>query len=190
MDERQRFVELLTSEAAPYCSIHADAVSSLFEHYLALQKWNRAISLTTVDSLEEAVVRHYAESLFLAAHLPPGHLAIADVGSGAGFPGFPVAVLRPECRVTLIESVGKKAAFLREAARVPNVGISSVRAETLSGGYDWLVSRAVRVEDVLKLARKWQSRVALLVGAQDARKVPEGRVIQLPWGENRVLVVR
>ena len=71
-------------------------------HYELLQRWNQKLNLTRIDSIE----RNYGESLFLAQHLPPGELSICDVGSGAGFPGFPVAVARPECRVALI--VGRR----------------------------------------------------------------------------------
>ena len=99
-------------------------------HYRLLLLWNRTLNLSAITGLEEAVERHYCESLFLGAHLPPGSLAIVDIGSGAGFPGLPVAVLRPECSVTLIESHQRKAVFLREASRgLPGVRVVAKRAE-------------------------------------------------------------
>ena len=68
---------------------------------------------------------------------------MADIGSGAGFPGIPVAVLRPECQVALIESDHRKAAFLREATRdYPNVRIMRERAESAGEEFDWALSRA------------------------------------------------
>jgi 16S rRNA (guanine527-N7)-methyltransferase len=73
--------------------------------------------LSSIRDAETAVVRHYCESLYLAIHLPPGGHRIVDLGSGAGFPGFPIAVARPECSVVLVESHQRKAAFLKEAAR-------------------------------------------------------------------------
>src|ERR1700682_5683540 len=107
-------------------------------------RWNKTINLTRIERVEEAVDRHYAESLFLGSNLPPGRLSIADVGSGAGFPGVPIAILRPELSVFLIESHQRKAVFLKEATRgLPNVSVSSKRAEDLRQTFDWVVSRAV-----------------------------------------------
>src|ERR1700681_467468 len=112
-------------------------------HYELLLRWNRVLNLTTIDSLEEAIERHYCESLFLAVHLSPSPLHLADVGSGAGFPGIPVAVVRPDCTVTLIESHKRKAVFLREAARkLPNVRVLSQRGEDIKERFDCAVSRA------------------------------------------------
>src|SRR6185369_11634689 len=63
-------------------------------------RWNKMINLTRIERMEEVVDRHYAESLFLGSNLPAGPITIGDVGSGAGFPGLPIAVLRPESRIT------------------------------------------------------------------------------------------
>lgn len=131
----------------------------------------------------EAVQFHYCESLFLAQWLPKGKLRIADVGSGAGFPGIPVAVARPECMVDLIESHQRKAAFLREASReLPNVKVISGRAEECSNDYDWLISRGVRADEVLKL--KLAANLGLLVGADDGDGL---QALKTPWGEGRIL---
>src|SRR5207302_3813646 len=103
-----------------------------------MRRWNQVINLTRIEAVREIVDRHYAESLFLGAHLPPGPLSIADVGSGAGFPGFPIAVLRPGCRVSLIESHKRKAVFLKEASRsIRNVKVLAQRAEEVSEAFDW-----------------------------------------------------
>ena len=81
----------------------------------------------------------------MGSRLPAGVLRIADVGSGAGFPGFPVAVLRPDCSVTLIESHQRKAVYLKEASRkLPNVRVLSKLAEDVADigeEYDWVISR-------------------------------------------------
>jgi 16S rRNA (guanine527-N7)-methyltransferase len=88
-----------------------DEYPALRAHFELLQRWNKSLNLTRIDSVE----RNYGESLFLGRHLPPGPLRICDIGSGAGFPGFPVAVLRPDCEITLIEAHQRKAVFLKEA---------------------------------------------------------------------------
>ena len=125
------------------------------------------LNLTSVDEYEEAVERHYGESLFLAAHLPPGPLRIADIGSGAGFPGIPVAVARPDCKVTLIESHQRKAVFLREATRgMTQVRVLAKRAEDVHESFDWVISRAVSYEDLAGDLRRLGFRAALLTGGE------------------------
>ena len=126
-------------------------------------RWNAKLNLTRITDRAEAWERHYKESIYLANKLPPGPLRIADVGSGAGFPGIPIAVVRPECTVTLIESHQRKAVFLREATRdLPNVHVLAMRAEEVTEKFDWVVSRAVNPEEVLKL--RLAPNIALLTG--------------------------
>lgn len=94
------------------------AVAERFERYLSLLlKWNARTNLTSVREPEAIVQRHFAESIFAAGRLPRGVKTLLDFGSGAGLPGIPIAICRPEITVTLAESQGKKAAFLREAVR-------------------------------------------------------------------------
>ena len=137
-------------------------------HYQLLKKWNQVLNLTSVDRYEDAVERHYGESLFLGKHLPTGALQIVDIGSGAGFPGIPVAVLRPDCIVTLIESHQRKAVFLREATRsISNVRILAKRAEAVEGQFDWAISRAVSYDALAKHLRRLAPRAALLTGSEE-----------------------
>src|SRR5947209_9573098 len=85
-----------------------------------LLKWNARTNLTAIRDPEEIVRRHFGESLFAAQHL--GHPdTLLDFGSGAGFPGLPIALLRPDIHVTLAESQNKKATFLREVVRTFNL---------------------------------------------------------------------
>lgn len=156
-------------------------LDQLQAHYDLLVKWNAKLNLTRIESVEQAALLHYCESLYLGSKLPPGPLRIADVGSGAGFPGTPLSILRPECHVTLVESHQRKAVFLRESTRdLPNVTVFAERAESLSETFDWAVSRAVTPEDVLRLPISKQ--FALLVGPEDAQKLGGS---PLPWGKGR-----
>jgi 16S rRNA (guanine527-N7)-methyltransferase len=87
-----------------------------------IKRWNRAYSLTSIRTDREIVVRHFLDScLYLASggfkDADRGQISVADVGSGAGLPGIPIKILRPDVKMYLIESVGKKAAFLRHMAR-------------------------------------------------------------------------
>ena len=98
------FAELLLERLGSWVPLAPEQVRVLERHYELMVRWNKVLNLTAVREVAEIVERHYCESLFLGSHLPAGALRIADVGSGAGFPGIPVAILRPECPVTLIES--------------------------------------------------------------------------------------
>ena len=114
-------------------------------HLELLEVWNRKINLTAIRERSEAVRRHVAESLFLAAQLPPGPATVCDLGSGGGFPGIPVGISRPDCHITLVESDIRKSVFLREASReLPNIRVVSSRFETLSGDFDWLIFDRLR----------------------------------------------
>src|ERR1035437_11159232 len=111
------FADLLRQRLVGVVELSPGQVEALEAHYQLLLRWNRTLNLSSIKRMEEAVERHYCEALFLGTHLPQGGLRSADVGAGAGFPGFPVAVLRPDCSVTLIESHQRKAVFLRDARR-------------------------------------------------------------------------
>jgi 16S rRNA (guanine527-N7)-methyltransferase len=153
--------------------------AALEAHLDLLMRWNRTLNLTAIRNREEAIERHYCESLFLGAK------------SGAGFPGFPVAVLRPECSVTLIESHQRKAVFLREASRkVPNVKVAAKRAEDVTEAFDWVISRAVSYGDLGSFLKRLAPNVDLLGGAERPAEVM-GFVwdppVALPWGRQRFL---
>ena len=180
------FRDLLAAEFSPYAVLSEHQLDQLESHYDLLARWNRRMNLTRIADLEETVRLHYCESLFLALHLPVGTLRIADLGSGAGFPGIPVAIMRPESPIDLIESHQRKAVFLREASReLPRVRVIAQRAEELSDTYDWVISRGVRPLEVA--ASGIASDLALLLGESDAFKFP-GDPLRIPWGENRYLV--
>src|SRR5271165_7103158 len=89
-----------------------------FADYCALLlRWSARMNLTAVRSEDGVLSRHFVESIACAQALPTGIATLLDLGSGAGFPGIPIALCRVEIEVTLAESQGKKAAFLQEAVR-------------------------------------------------------------------------
>ncbi len=183
------FAELIARACAP--GLSPGQVEVLQAHYELLVRWNRSLNLTSVTNLEGAVERHYCESLFVGQVLEPSPLTIVDIGSGAGFPGFPLAVLRPDCSVTLIESHQRKAVFLKEASRkLPNIRVIASRAEQVSETFDLAVSRAVSYEDLFGSLRRLATKVALLTGIEPP-PVELGFVwhpaIALPTGKQRVL---
>jgi len=116
-------------------------------HYVALlTKWNKTYNLTAIRGEREIVIQHVLDSLSVLPHLPAAK-SLVDVGSGSGAPGLPMAIVRPDWRVTLNEASGKKAAFLRQAAielELPNVSVQEGRAEAWqpSERFDVVISRA------------------------------------------------
>jgi 16S rRNA (guanine527-N7)-methyltransferase len=187
------FVDILRERLAGICELTPAQAEQLHQHYELLNRWNQTLNLSSVRDEADAVERHYCESIFLAAHLPHAALRIADIGSGAGFPGFPVAVLRPDCSVTLIESHQRKAVFLRESSRqLPNVRILPKRAEHINETYDWCISRAVRYADIQKTLARLAPHAALLTGDVYPGEFPGFTwqdPIRLPWGNHRFLLV-
>ncbi len=182
------FKQLLATEFAPFGAIPDAQLQQLEQHYSALCHWNERLNLTRIRGLDESVRFHYCESLFLARFLPPGAHRIVDIGSGGGFPGIPVAIFRPECEVTLVESHQRKAVFLREVSRgLGNVRVAGKRAEDLGDSFDWSISRAVDPSEVLSLSLS--RHVALLIGQADAAGLDNtgGISVLLPWGRQRVL---
>ncbi len=86
-----------------------------FRAYLELLlRWNQRLSLTAVRDPDQIIQRHFLECAFVASQLPQDIADLLDYGSGAGLPGIPIAICRPEISVTLAEAHGKKASFLRE----------------------------------------------------------------------------
>jgi 16S rRNA (guanine527-N7)-methyltransferase len=196
MRDAEEFSELLRRYFSPVGRLSTAQVQQLQGHYRLLVRWNKVLNLTSVRDLEGVVVRHYCESLFCGLHLPPEAVWVLDVGSGAGFPGIPMAVERPDCRFTLAESHQRKAVFLREATReLGNVRVEARRVEGMAEHFDWVVARAVKWEGVLSAICRLGQWVALLVGEAEAERLAARRgvewraPIRLPWGERRVLLI-
>ena len=124
-----------------------------FARYSAeLRTWNTRVNLTAITDEEGIVARHFLDSLRCALSWGDAPSSLIDIGSGAGFPGLPLKILRPELRVALVESVGKKAAFLRHmiaALDLRDVTVLTARAETVGRDpqhreqYDVVTARAV-----------------------------------------------
>jgi 16S rRNA G527 N7-methylase RsmG len=179
------FRELLQSEFQPYGELSARQLDLLEQHHQLLIKWNARLNLTRISDLREVVCFHYCESLFVGLILPPGPLAVGDLGSGAGFPGIPLAIFRPDLQIVLLESDSRKAVFLREATReLSNVQVSANRFQQHQSRFDWVVSRAVSPKAVF--GSGLASSFLLLMSTQAA---PAGsEVIRLPWGRDRALI--
>jgi 16S rRNA (guanine527-N7)-methyltransferase len=147
-----------------------------------IAKWNRVHNLTAVRDSTKMVSAHLLDSLAVAPHLEAQ--TVLDVGSGAGLPGIPLALLWPQSRVTLLDSNHKKAAFLRQAAielGLDNVDVVGERVETWQAPhkFDLVISRAFSdLPEYLRLAGRHGSAdgtVAAMKGIY-----PHEELAQLP----------
>ncbi|MBI3278581.1 MAG: class I SAM-dependent methyltransferase [Acidobacteria bacterium] len=166
-------------------------------HYRLLVRWNERLNLTSIRTAAAAVERHYCESVFAAVALAsyPAGTRIMDAGSGAGFPGIPMGIVRPDWQIFLLESDERKGVFLCEATyQLANFDVIPKRLEVISGQFDLLVARAVRPVEVLAAVPRLAPAVAMLLGKDDAAalgttsSIRWDDPIQLPWGARRYLL--
>lgn len=141
--------QLLTGAAQMKVALTEAQADKLLDYLDLLQKWNKAYNLTAVRERPAMLTQHLLDSLSIMPHLPPGDLL--DVGSGGGLPGIPLAILQPERSITLIDTVGKKVAFLKQAAMtlgLKNLNAVSDRIESWlppadhAGGFALITARA------------------------------------------------
>ncbi len=196
-----RLAKLLT--AGGFESLEDGQSRQFVLFFSLLIRWNARLNLTAIRDEEGILARHFVESIVCARCLPGDVAHLLDFGSGAGFPGIPIALCRPEITVTLAESQIKKAAFLQEAVRVLGLSakVRSQRAETLKDRFDCVTLRAVdRMPVAVKAAadlvdeRGW---LALMTTGREIPKLKEAagpqfrwpRAIMLPGGEDRLLAL-
>lgn len=175
--------------AALGLSLPVEAPERLLAYLDLLKKWNKTYNLTAIRDENEMLTQHLLDSLSVLSILKKSALAerqglcrLADVGSGAGLPGIPLAIAWPELRVTLIDTVDKKTAFQRQAKI--ELGLASVevvggRVEALpAGGFDAVISRAfAELADFVNLAGHLADRLYAMKGA-----LPEDEIARLPAG--------
>ena len=134
----------------------SNAAQKLVDFLHLIEKWNKVYNLTAVRQPGEMVYRHLMDSLAVLPWLKGSK--IADVGSGGGLPGIPLAVMRPDVRFTLIDSSGKKTRFMRHAARklaLENVQVVQCRVEDYddASAFDTVISRAfAALDDFVRMA--------------------------------------
>ena len=135
------------SEALGF-ALRDEQVGALGRLLTSLLQWNQKINLTSITDPDEIVEKHFLDSLAAAAAIPAGPRRVVDVGSGPGFPGLLIAFARPDVTVTTVESIHKKVAFTRQAARDLGLANLTARAERLeqivagADRFDVAVSRA------------------------------------------------
>lgn len=178
-----RLAPLLDSGLAEL-GLDAPGLSARLLDYLALLvQWNRAYNLTAIRDPQEMVVKHLLDSLSIAPHVQG---RVADIGTGPGLPGIPLALNDPGLRVSLVETAGKKARFLREAVRqlgLPQVTVHGCRAQDVpeSGQHDQLIARALATLDgILALGGHLLRPGGRLLAMKG--RVPDEEIAALPPG--------
>ena len=137
----------------------ADAIGRLARYLELIERWNRVYNLTAITDPAEMVPKHLLDSLAALPRLEGAKLA--DVGSGAGLPGIPIAIMRPALPVVLVESSGKKARFLRTAQRelgLANVTVAETRIERWrpDAAPEAVIARALApLPELCALVRPW-----------------------------------
>ena len=165
----------------------------LLDYLSLLLRWNRTYNLTAVRDPHEMVTKHLLDSLAMHPYvdgLAHAGGALADLGTGAGLPGIPLAIAKPGLRVTLVESAGKKARFMREAVRqlsLADVQVAESRIEALDmpGAFDAITARALAT---LPLLVEWggpllkpDGRLLAMKGVEPSEEIaalPEGWAVE------------
>jgi 16S rRNA (guanine527-N7)-methyltransferase len=190
----------------PYGVALNDVAAEKILAYIAiLRHWNKSISLTTVTDPGEILKFHFGESIFAAGELNYEKSRLADVGSGAGFPGLPLAIVSPGLDVTLIESNTRKCAFLSEVARelrLDSVTVFRGRMEDYPSEprpLNFVTARAIgNHARLLAWARNHVApggRILLWLGETDSRGVSAdahwswGPTKRIPGSDRRYLLV-
>jgi 16S rRNA (guanine527-N7)-methyltransferase len=156
-------------------------IAQIRDYVLLLLKWNQSVSLTSVVDPVEIVARHFGESMFISCRIPVKNCRLADLGSGAGFPGLALKIVAPTLRIRLIESNKKKCAFLSEVVRslkMENVEVMPLRFNEIRTPVDFaeiVTARAVGgFPEILRWAKGalgHRGHLALWLGGEDASKV-------------------
>lgn len=154
-------IDGLLARGAAWLGINIDDRQlALFEQYYALLvEWNKRVNLTALVNERDVVIKHFIDSLTLLKDITPDEAArVVDVGSGAGFPGLPLKIARPDINLVLLESVRKKADFLLRVVDILSLsGVSVIcarvedaaRQKDMRAAFDYTVSRAVASLPVL-----------------------------------------
>jgi 16S rRNA (guanine527-N7)-methyltransferase len=140
-----------------------EQINAFLKYLSELKKWNKAYNLTSLKKDEDIIIKHFLDSLLYLKAIPAGEIRIADIGSGAGFPGVPIKILRPEIEMFLIEPSRKKSAFLNHIIRqlkLKRIEVIEKRIEEIKVGrelpfsVDAAVTRALfSIRDFIKKAK-------------------------------------
>ncbi|MGB8542556.1 MAG: 16S rRNA (guanine(527)-N(7))-methyltransferase RsmG [Candidatus Acidiferrales bacterium] len=201
--------ELIEKALREYRVVTTPAIRLAIQKYISLLlRWNERVSLTTITEPLDILRFHFGECMYAAHAVPIRDGRLADVGSGAGFPGLPLKILVPSLDLVLIESNIKKASFLSECVRelsLSGVKVTRSRFEDLDkkgpdfSHFSFITARALgSYPDLIRWARQAllpNGALALWLGQNDAAKFQEETSfawkspIALPGSDRRVILV-
>ena len=174
-------------------ALSEDARTKLLAHVELVEKWNRVYNLTAVRDREQMVAHHVLDSIAVSPHISGPTLL--DVGSGAGFPGIPLAIARPDMSVTLLEANHKKSAFLKQAVielGLANAQVVNERVEAWdrAASYDVVISRAFSdLGEFVSLAGRLCAERGVLAAMKGVYPFEELSHVQLPYKTKSVVPV-
>jgi 16S rRNA (guanine527-N7)-methyltransferase len=192
---------------SPYAreSLTDPQLLSIAKYLGLLKRWNKTIPLTSIEQDAEVVARHFGESIFVGSLLLIGRGRLADVGSGAGFPGLPLKIAFPDLQVTLVEPNIKKCAFLREIqATLLLTGVEVVRSSyencpAAPDSFDFICSRALggykRLLQWSRAVLRPDGRVILWLGVEDSIFLSRTKgwnwelPVRIPESRRRVILI-
>ena len=129
--------DLFARVAEPFgVEVTSELTEKLGIYAALLVEWNQKMNLTAITDPVGIAVKHFADSLTAAAMMPEGAFSLIDVGTGAGFPGVPLALYRPDCRLTLLDSLNKRLTFLDTVCRETGLDARLIHARAEEGGRD------------------------------------------------------
>ena len=170
---------------AELTNVDERTIQQLLSYLTLLHKWNQAYNLTAIRDVNEMVFRHILDSLAVLPFLHGQH--ILDVGTGAGLPGIPLAIVNPTQQITLLDSNGKKTRILQEVKRslgLTNINIKQMRVESYHStqGFDTIISRAFsRLDQLLKLTKHLIAKDGIWVAMKSADLEEELNMIDSPY---------
>jgi 16S rRNA (guanine527-N7)-methyltransferase len=143
-----------------------EQINAFITYLFELKKWNKAYNLTSLEKDEDIVVKHFLDSLLYLKAMPEGEIKVADIGSGAGFPGIPIKIIRPETEMYLIEPSRKKFAFLRHIIKelqLKKIEVIEKRIEQIKGILESPLSVDVAVTRALFGIKEFIKRTSHIV---------------------------
>ncbi|MBX5451442.1 16S rRNA (guanine(527)-N(7))-methyltransferase RsmG [Thermogemmatispora sp.] len=199
----QAFVQQLYAQVPQAAAQVAQALARFLRYREELLRWNERVNLTAIIDPEEVLTRHFLDSLAILTAVDPPTCRLLDIGSGAGFPGLPLKIVRPAWTVTLLEATARKVAFLHHICQVlelEQVTVVHGRAELLGhdqayrGTFDVVTARAVaalpvvleyaapycRVGGTIVLPRKGDSPDEMTQGLRAAEQLGLALEARLP----------
>lgn len=188
--------------------------ADFIKYYELLIEWNNRMNLTAITDAEGVAKRHFADSIVAAELIPVGASCI-DVGTGAGFPGIPLKIMRPDIELTLLDSLNKRILFLDEVCKTLGIRTKTIHARAEDGGhnpalrerFDIALSRAVAGVGTLaewtlpfvkkggcSLMYKGPAAAGELIGAENALRIlgatAECRSYDAEWGDRNIIIVK